>query len=96
MTDDRILSGERAPDDFAETSLRPQSLEDFTGQQDDFETFGYFMEIHTTDLLQLGHLGQVKIVRVKPGVQISRQTHQFGIHLFLIRKIALVDFDLRA
>jgi Holliday junction DNA helicase RuvB len=44
MTDDRILSGERAPDDFAETSLRPQSLEDFTGQQASRENLRIFIE----------------------------------------------------
>jgi Holliday junction DNA helicase RuvB len=44
MTDDRLLSGERAPDDFAETSLRPQSLEDFTGQQASRENLRVFIE----------------------------------------------------
>src|SRR6201995_1104399 len=44
MTDERILSGERAPDDFAETSLRPQSLEDFTGQQASRENLRIFIE----------------------------------------------------
>jgi holliday junction DNA helicase RuvB len=43
MTDDRILSGERAPDDFAETSLRPQTLEDFTGQQASRENLRIFI-----------------------------------------------------
>ena len=44
MTDDRILSGERAPDDFVETSLRPQTLEDFTGQQASRENLRIFIE----------------------------------------------------
>jgi holliday junction DNA helicase RuvB len=44
MTDDRILSGERAPDDFAETSLRPQTLEDFTGQRASRENLRIFIE----------------------------------------------------
>src|SRR5271163_4521539 len=43
MSDDRILSGERAPDDFAETSLRPQTLEDFTGQQASRENLRIFI-----------------------------------------------------
>jgi Holliday junction DNA helicase RuvB len=43
MTDDRILSGERAPDDFAETSLRPQTLEDFTGQRASRENLRIFI-----------------------------------------------------
>lgn len=43
MTDDRILSGERAPDDFVETSLRPQTLEDFTGQQASRENLRIFI-----------------------------------------------------
>src|SRR5271163_3761230 len=43
MSDDRILSGERAPDDFAETSLRPQTLEDFTGQQASRENLKIFI-----------------------------------------------------
>ena len=42
MTDERILSGERAPDDSGETSLRPQSLEDFTGQQASRENLQHF------------------------------------------------------
>ena len=44
MTDERILSGERVPDDFSETSLRPQSLEDFTGQQASRENLRIFIE----------------------------------------------------
>ena len=44
MTDERILSGERVPDDFAETSLRPQSLEDFTGQQASRENLRIFID----------------------------------------------------
>ncbi len=43
MSEDRILSGERAPDDFGETSLRPQSLEDFTGQQASRENLRVFI-----------------------------------------------------
>ncbi|HEY1856550.1 Holliday junction branch migration DNA helicase RuvB [Acidocella sp.] len=43
MSDDRLLSGERAPDDFAETSLRPQTLEDFTGQQASRENLRIFI-----------------------------------------------------
>jgi Holliday junction DNA helicase RuvB len=44
MTEDpRLLSADRAPDDFAETSLRPQSLADFTGQKASRENLQIFI-----------------------------------------------------
>jgi Holliday junction DNA helicase RuvB len=43
MSGDRILSGERAAEDFQETSLRPQSLDDFTGQQSSRENLKVFI-----------------------------------------------------
>jgi Holliday junction DNA helicase RuvB len=41
--ENRLVSGERAPDDGAETALRPQSLEDFTGQQASRENLKVFI-----------------------------------------------------
>jgi Holliday junction DNA helicase RuvB len=41
--EDRLLSGDRAPEDAAETSLRPQSLDDFTGQQASRENLKIFI-----------------------------------------------------
>jgi Holliday junction DNA helicase RuvB len=41
--EDRIVSGERAAEDGAETSLRPQSLEDFTGQKASRENLKVFI-----------------------------------------------------
>jgi Holliday junction DNA helicase RuvB len=41
--DDRLVSGDRAPEDFAETSLRPQSLDDFTGQRASRENLKIFI-----------------------------------------------------
>lgn len=40
---DRMTSGERLPDDAAETSLRPQSLDDFTGQRASRENLKIFI-----------------------------------------------------
>jgi len=44
MSDDRLLSGERAAEDFAENTLRPQTLADFTGQQASRENLAIFIE----------------------------------------------------
>ena len=44
MSEDRMMSGERAAEDGAEVSLRPQSLEDFTGQQASRENLRIFIE----------------------------------------------------
>ncbi|HQT64638.1 MAG: Holliday junction branch migration DNA helicase RuvB [Acidocella sp. 20-57-95] len=41
--DDRILSGEKSWDDNAEASLRPESLDDFTGQQASRENLKVFV-----------------------------------------------------
>jgi Holliday junction DNA helicase RuvB len=41
--EDRLLSGERAAEDGAETSLRPQSLADFTGQKASRENLAIFI-----------------------------------------------------
>jgi Holliday junction DNA helicase RuvB len=43
MSDDRMTSGERLPDDAAEVSLRPQSLDDFTGQKASRENLKIFI-----------------------------------------------------
>ena len=40
---DRITSGEKLPDDAGEVSLRPQSLDDFTGQQANRENLKIFI-----------------------------------------------------
>ncbi|MCB5943162.1 Holliday junction branch migration DNA helicase RuvB [Acidocella sp. KAb 2-4] len=43
-TDDRLTSGERLADDAAEASLRPQTLDDFTGQQASRENLKIFIQ----------------------------------------------------
>ncbi len=43
MSETRFVSGERAAEDTAETSLRPQSLDDFTGQQASRENLKIFI-----------------------------------------------------
>ncbi len=42
--EDRITSGERLSDDVAEAALRPQSLDDFTGQQASRENLKIFIQ----------------------------------------------------
>jgi len=44
MTEDRLLSGDRAPEDSGENTLRPQTLADFTGQQASRENLKIFIE----------------------------------------------------
>jgi len=44
MSEDRITSGERLPDDAAEATLRPQTLDDFTGQQASRENLKIFIQ----------------------------------------------------
>ncbi len=44
MNEDRLLSGDLAPEDLGESSLRPQSLADFTGQQASRENLKIFIE----------------------------------------------------
>ncbi|MGO9817038.1 MAG: Holliday junction branch migration DNA helicase RuvB [Acidocella sp.] len=44
MSEDRITSGERLPDDVAEAALRPQTLDDFTGQQASRENLKIFIQ----------------------------------------------------
>jgi Holliday junction DNA helicase RuvB len=41
--EDRLLSGDRAPEDGAETALRPQTLAEFTGQQASRENLKIFI-----------------------------------------------------
>jgi Holliday junction DNA helicase RuvB len=43
MSEERIVSGERAEEDVLETSLRPQSLDDFTGQQSSRDNLKVFI-----------------------------------------------------
>ena len=43
MSEERITSGERLPDDTGEVSLRPQSLDDFTGQKASRENLKIFI-----------------------------------------------------
>ncbi len=43
MSEERITSGERALEDAVETTLRPQSLDDFTGQQASRENLKIFI-----------------------------------------------------
>ncbi|HUM08883.1 MAG TPA: Holliday junction branch migration DNA helicase RuvB [Acidocella sp.] len=44
MSEDRITSGERLPDDAADVALRPQTLDDFTGQQASRENLKIFIQ----------------------------------------------------
>ncbi len=44
MTEDRILSGDRSPEDTGEATLRPQTLADFTGQKASRENLRVFIE----------------------------------------------------
>jgi Holliday junction DNA helicase RuvB len=44
MSEDRLTSGERLPDDVGEVSLRPQSLDDFTGQKASRENLKIFIQ----------------------------------------------------
>jgi len=44
MSEDRITSGEALPDDVVEASLRPQSLDDFTGQKANRENLKIFIQ----------------------------------------------------
>ncbi len=44
MSDERLLSGERAAEDSGEISLRPQTLADFTGQRASRENLAIFIE----------------------------------------------------
>jgi holliday junction DNA helicase RuvB len=53
---DRITSGERLADDTAETSLRPQSLEDFTGQAASRENLKIFVHAAKTRGEALDHV----------------------------------------
>jgi Holliday junction DNA helicase RuvB len=43
MSEDRMVSAERAAEDAAEISLRPQTLQEFTGQQASRENLGVFI-----------------------------------------------------
>ncbi len=56
MTEDRITSGERLADDTGEASLRPQSLEDFTGQAGSRENLKIFVAAAKTRGEALDHV----------------------------------------
>ncbi|MBU6396769.1 MAG: Holliday junction branch migration DNA helicase RuvB [Rhodospirillales bacterium] len=56
MTEDRITSGERLADDAGEASLRPQSLEDFTGQAGSRENLKIFVAAAKTRGEALDHV----------------------------------------
>jgi Holliday junction DNA helicase RuvB len=43
MSDERMMSAQRGPEDAVETTLRPQTLEDFTGQQASRENLKIFI-----------------------------------------------------
>ncbi|MDE1895471.1 MAG: Holliday junction branch migration DNA helicase RuvB, partial [Rhodospirillales bacterium] len=53
---ERITSGERLSDDSAEASLRPQSLEDFTGQAGSRENLKIFVAAAKTRGEALDHV----------------------------------------
>ncbi|MDE1883084.1 MAG: Holliday junction branch migration DNA helicase RuvB [Rhodospirillales bacterium] len=56
MTEERITSGERLADDTGEASLRPQSLEDFTGQAGSRENLKIFVAAAKTRGEALDHV----------------------------------------
>jgi holliday junction DNA helicase RuvB len=56
MSEERMVSGERAPEDGAETTLRPQTLEDFTGQQASRENLKVFISAAKTRGEALDHV----------------------------------------
>ena len=66
-------------------------VQGFTGEQNDFEAFGDFMEVHVIDLLQLGNLGEIVVVGVEPGVEVACQADEFGVHFLFLGKIAIVN-----
>ena len=56
MSEERITSGERAAEDAVENTLRPQSLEDFTGQQGSRENLKIFIAAAKTRGEALDHV----------------------------------------
>jgi holliday junction DNA helicase RuvB len=56
MSEERMVSGERAPEDGAESTLRPQTLEDFTGQQASRENLKVFISAAKTRGEALDHV----------------------------------------
>ncbi len=54
--EERLISAGRAPEDFAETALRPQSLEDFTGQKATRENLAVFIAAAKTRGEALDHV----------------------------------------
>src|SRR3984957_13526656 len=56
MSEERMMSGERAPEDSVETTLRPQTLEDFTGQQASRENLKVFIAAAKTRGEALDHV----------------------------------------
>ncbi len=56
MSDDRTMSAERAPEDAAEASLRPQTLAEFTGQKASRENLAVFIEAARSRKEALDHV----------------------------------------
>ena len=56
MSEDRITSGEKLPDDVAEVSLRPQTLDDFTGQKANRENLKIFIQAAKSRSEALDHV----------------------------------------
>ena len=56
MSEERITSGERLPDDAGEASLRPQSLDDFTGQKASRENLKIFIQAAKSRSEALDHV----------------------------------------
>jgi holliday junction DNA helicase RuvB len=56
MSEERMVSGERAPEDGVENTLRPQTLEDFTGQQASRENLKVFISAAKTRGEALDHV----------------------------------------
>src|SRR5579871_438565 len=56
MSEDRITSGEKLPDDVGEVSLRPQTLDDFTGQKANRENLKIFIQAAKSRSEALDHV----------------------------------------
>ena len=62
-------------------------LKQLTGQQDDLEGFGDFVEVDVIDLLQLGNFREIVIVGEQLGVEVAREADKFGVHFLSCRAI---------
>ena len=63
----------------------------FSGQQDDAERLGDLVDVDAVDRLQLGDLAQVVIVGEQFSPQVARQPDELGVHVLLVREIAVMN-----